>query len=864
MPPVPDTFVDRPRLADLLTRGTRHPLVLVNGPAGAGKTLLVARWITGSNLRGPTAWLTAEHEDNAPGVFWAYLLEALRRGGVALPDDIAGPVRPDRVDRAMLTRLAAHLGTLDEPVVVVLDEFERITEPAVAEELDCLLRHAADGLRLVLISRNEPLLPLHRYRAAGAVAEIRASEMAFTADETDLLLRRHGLSVSDEGVRALTDRTEGWAAGLRLCALAAGHTDDPETYLKEFEAGDNTVADFLLAEVLDSQPPQTQDLLLRVSILDRVHPDLGDALTGRRDAAAILDGLRRANAFVTPLGHSWYRLHPLFAEILSLHLRARLPGAAEELHRAAACWLHGHGRVADALPHAAAAHEWGLASSWFVDDLGIGRLFHGLESDRWADLFADLPPDARGAAADLVRAARRVRDGDPDGALRFLDRAEAAAGDGSQGAARRLSAAVLRVLAAAAANRVDLAEQAERTAEQLEGLCPPDLLRQRPELAALRLAALGAALLWAGRSEDARAALAAALRAAEGRALAPVRHEVLGRLALIELSRGAPGRAEVHARQAAAEAERSGLPPAAQSGLGPLVLAETAVERGDVAAARAGLARAEAAARPDPVFAVGPAVVRSRLALGRGGDPRAALRILARARAASGPDGPSPWAEDRLALAESVAHLAARDPGAALAALAAGDGPARSIAVAQAELAGGDARSALDTLAGLPHLLPQSPLFAVGALLVRAEAAQAVGDPVAARRAVAAALAAARSDRLRRPFVEAGPWLRRLLRERPELSAGHAWLTGGPPAGGSSAAAPSAAEPAGPLVVEALSVREHDVLERVAELMSTEEVAADLHVSVNTVKTHLKNINRKLGATRRGEAVRRARELHLL
>jgi LuxR family maltose regulon positive regulatory protein len=862
VPPVPATFVDRQRLADRLSDGLRYPLVLVNGPAGAGKTLLVARWAATATLPGPLAWLTAEREDNAPGVFWAYLLEALRRGGAELPEDIGAPVRPDSVDHSLLTRLAAHLGGRTTPAVVVLDEFERITAPAVAQELDRLLRHAAGGMRLVLISRTEPLLPLHRYRAAGGIAEIRAAAMAFTPDETAVLLRRHGLCVSDQGVRALTDRTEGWAAGLRLCALAAEAAADPDAYLKEFEAGDNTVADFLLAEVLEAQPAETQDLLLSAGILERIHPGLADALTGRRDAAGILEHLTRANAFVTPLGHGWYRLHPLFAEILRVNLRARRPGAEEELHRRAAHWLHAHGRVADALPHATAAGDWGTAASWFVDDLAVGQLFHGLAADRWAALLADLPPGASGPAVELVRAARQIRAGEAARALRHLDRADRPAADGGDPRARELTSAFLRVLAAGAAGLPQMAEAASRTAEALERALPADRLARRPELPALRLNALGSARLWAGRTAAAEDALAAAVRAAEGRALAAVRHEALGRLALIALTGGAPGPAEALAGEAVAAAEHGGLPPTATA-MGRLVLAGAALDRDDLAAARDGLARVAAAtgARSDPLAVVALAVLRSRLLLARGGDPRAALRVLADAQAAVRTTGPSPWAEVRIAEARGAALLAAGDPRAALAALHAvppGGGPVREVALAGAELACGDAGAALARLDALPPAAPDAVALAVRALLVRAEAVAALGDLAAARRSVDAALRAAAPQRLRLPFRTCGPRLRGLVQERP-AAPGRAPRPARPetlPAG------PSASAP--PVVVESLSARERDVLERVAQLMSTDEVAADLHLSVNTVKTHLKNINRKLGARRRGEAVRRARELHLL
>ncbi|MEV6212050.1 LuxR C-terminal-related transcriptional regulator [Kitasatospora sp. NPDC051914] len=863
VPPVPATFVRRARLAERLSAGLHHPLVLVNGPAGAGKTLLVADWAAAAPLPGPVVWLTLERGDDAPGVFWAYLLEALRHRGVPLPDDVADPARAAEVDRALPARLAAHLAGRDTPVVLVLDEFEHVTSPAVAAGLDGLLRHAAGGLRLVLISRDEPLLPLHRYRAAGDIAELRGTDLAFTVDETGVLLSRHGLSLSAPGVRALARRTEGWAAGLRLCALAAESADDPEAYLGAFEAGHSTVADFLLAEVLEAQPPETQDLLLRTSILERTHTGLADALTGRRDAARILGELRHANAFVTPLGHDWYRQHTLFAEILRVHLRARHPGLEQELHLRAAHWLHRGGRLADALEHAAAAGEWELAASWLVDDLALGHLLAGLDAARLNGLFAAMPEEAGGPAVELVRAARALARWDADRGLAHLDRADGPAPAAAGGAAARLGGAFLRVLAARLLGSADMAENAAETAAGLERAVPEERLRAHPELSALLLAELGSAQLWEGRFDAARASLAAAAEVPGGTARAAARHESLGRLALIDLLLGSPGRAEAHAREAVAEAERCGLPPSAHSGVGHLVLAEVAFDRDDLAAARAGLERAAAGAgaRHDPLVVVGLSVLRARLLLA-GGDTCAALAVLAAAEHPAPADKPSPWARQRIALGQCAAHLAGGDPQAAVRMLSAagGEGPEQAVAAAQAHLAAGDARAAVTALDAVPAGQLRPPAVAVRALLVRARAASACGDPAAAHRLLAQALAAARPDRLRRPFREAGPWVRRLLQERPALARPHGWLPRDLLAGLPRPDDPAAAPP----VVERLSEREHDVLVRVAQMMSTDEIAADLHLSVNTVKTHLKSINRKLCATRRGEAVRRARQLHLL
>ncbi|MCI3273873.1 LuxR C-terminal-related transcriptional regulator [Streptomyces cylindrosporus] len=863
LPAVPRTFVRRPRLIARLTQGVRRPVTLVNGSAGAGKTLLVADWTTGPRVPRRIAWLTVEAEDNSPGVFWTYVLEALRRRQLAGSDDGVGtPARSGEVDHSMLARLAALLSRQQRPVVLVLDEFERVAASAeIADELNFVLRHSGGGLRLVVISRTEPLLPLHRYRAAGEAVDIRGADLAFLPRETAELLDRHGMSLSDEGVRALTTRTGGWAAGLRLSILAAQQAEDPEAFLKEFEAGQSTLADFLLAEVLDAQPPETQDLLLRASILEQIRPELADVLTGRDDAAPILDELQHANAFVESLGHSTYRLHPLFAEILRVHLRVRRPGLEPVLHRTAAQWLSGAGLPAEALPHAADAGDWEFAATLFVEELAIGRLRTGLEVDRLDRLFSRMPPEASGPAVDLVRAARELARHDIDRGLRHLRRVESRLGEEDQvSAALRLSCATLRVLAARMTGSADEAEAAAQDAEAARPALPQELVDRHPELPALMLTDLGSAQLWEGRFDAARATLSAAAGVTASPVTASPRHESLGRLALIDFLRGWPARAERHAREAVAQAERSGLPPTARTGVAQLVLAAVAIDRDELGEARGHLDRAAAAsaALHDPIVTTGLTLLRSRLRLA-GGDPQAALRALEGLDQDTPAIRPSPWVHDRAVLTVGASHLAAGRPLAALEVFHQDKDPApeNRVTEARAMLDAGQQDAALELLDELPTGPGEGPAVTVRALLVRAQAAELLGNGDAAARLIARALFVARPEGLRRPFLETGPWLRRLLHRRPELVAVHDWLPA--TVRGELPRDRSPAE-----LIEPLSRREHEILERLAQLMSTEEIAEDIHLSVNTVKTHLKSIYRKLGAGRRGEAVRRARELHVL
>ncbi|MEU3554210.1 LuxR C-terminal-related transcriptional regulator [Streptomyces fragilis] len=873
VPPArPAAYLPRPRLVRHLDRALRTPLTLVDGPAGAGKTLLTADWVAG--LREPVAWLTVEEGDERPGVFWAYLLGALRGCGALGPGPL--PADASQVDGRLLAALAAELDASGRHVVVVLDEFDRVDAPEVAEQLEFVLHHAGPCLHLVLVTRTEPLLPLHRYRAAGGLTEIRAADLAFTPEETVSLLELHGLNLSVPTARALVDRTRGWAAGLGLSALAARESPDPEGYLKEFEAGHSAIADFLLAEVLEGRTARTQDLLLRVSVLERFCPDLANELTGRVDAEPLLVDLHRANAFVEDLGQSWYRLHPLFGEILRAHLRVRLPGLEPELHRRAARWLHRSGFLPEALAHGAAAGEWDFAAGALVGDLAIGGLFTGLRAGDLTELFSGMGPEARTPATELVRAARDLARCDPERAVARLRRAEAGLPTGRfpeecladglpDPAAVRLSRTLLEALAARLSGSPTRADEAARAADELRREVPERLLEEHPELTALLLTHVGSARLWAGRFEDARAALTAVVRVPAGPSTVLPRQDALGHLALLDHLTGWTGRAERRALAALAEEERAGLAEPSGSGLARLVLAAVAVDRHEPDRAGELLGTGDPASGHlapggrDPVPAAGRALVTARLLLAEGRAQAAAEAVALPVAAVED----SPWASGHAAVVTAAAHLAEGRPDAAAALLdgVSGDQPACAVEAAALQLAAGRAGAAAGLLDGLRAHGGTGPAVAVRAALVRARAADAAGDAATARKLVERALLDARRERLRRPFLDAGAWIRPVLASggTRELAAG--WLTPGSSArGGERPSSP----PPPDLVAAELSGRERDVLVRLAGMMSAEEIAADLHVSVNTVKSHLKSVYRKLAVNRRGDAVRRARELELL
>jgi LuxR family transcriptional regulator, maltose regulon positive regulatory protein len=855
IPPLPPAYVARGRLSDLLTRASRARLTVVQGPAGSGKTVVTSAWVRSGRAPGPVAWLALDVEDNAPGVFWWYVLRAIERAVPELDACIEPPTQAHTVQRSFLTRLATSLADRSEPVVLVLDHAEHITNRAIPADLDLLLQYSTPGLRLVVVGRNARLLPLYRYQLTGELTEVDGDDLALTRTETAAILDARGVRLSDEGLAALHDGTGGWMTGVCLHAMSL-RSDGTDCLLVPGPARPQEVTEFLRAEVLDPQPVRVRDLLLRTSIVEEIHPDLADQLTGRSDARGILDDLVRANVFVQALNGSCFRCQPLFRGMLNDELHTRHPHLYRRLHGQAARWYAERQRFAEALRHAVKAGDWAFGADVAVTRLGVAWLLSAPEAAALRAILADLPDTEGGACPALLRATLALARFDTVTARTAVEQAAESAGQGldERSVALHIGVCTARVILGRLTGDLDAAESAATELDALWRLLPPEEPGDQARCRALVLASLGAVQFWAGRYQAARATLGRAAAMTEPGTEYGV-HDALGHLALLDVYDGKLHRADKYARESLAVADRTGLRPAARVGAASAALAAVALFWNDLPAVREQLSRVilTAGSRFDPPTAAAIALLRVRVAAGRL-DGRRALASVETARGCVRRWRVYADVRDLIEVAAFGAHLLLGDIAGARRCLdAVSDSPERTLSRGMLYIAEGQpkkARAVLSTLSKR-HSRPAVLLYAA---LAVGRLAFAEGDNAAAAHSLREALDHGRPEQLRRPFVEAGAWVRQVLRQYPDLAARYAWLY--PQAG-----TPRAEETH---VIEPLTEREGEVLSRLAQALSTEDIAESLYLSVNTVKTHLKSIYRKLGTSGRSATARRARELKLL
>jgi len=862
-PDVPAWAVQRPRITGRIAEGTRWcPLTVVTGPAGAGKTMAVAMWAAAEADR--VAWVCLDEFDNRPGAFWSYVVAALRRSGVTVPKTLqAIPQEPAGVD-GFLLGLTALLAAQDLPLTLVLDDLHLLTEPGTLKGLDFMLRNAGSGLRVVVTSRMDPLLPLHRYRVAGQLTEIRADDLAFSAAEASLLLAQHGSTLPADSLESLTQRTEGWAAGLRLAAMSLGAHPDPAQFVKELLTEDSALICYLVDEVLNVQPPEVREVLLSTSILEHVSTEAAADLTGDEHAAGILASLAHTNAFVQPLAPGWYRYHTLFAEMLRLKLRLEHPERVAVLHQRAARWHQRDGRLADAVRHAARGADWPLAATIVVDELAAGELAERGAGHPLAAEFAAMPADRAWAepAPYLVAAALALAAGRREAATAALDAADGLLDrlPAEREAAGRLATTVLRLTASLREGDLARATAAAGSARRMLARVPEEKLARHPELGRIALSGRATVALWSGRLEEAARLLETGLGDGDTRGQEREGPGQAGRLALVEALRGRLSRAVTLAGRATLGTGEDRCPDAPAL----VALAFVHLQRNELREARGFLKQADAALGlcPDELLSTTAYLIAAGGALAEG---RAATAVDIVARARSG--GPLPaWLDQRLSIVESRAWTAAGDYRAALvAAERAGSSPEAAVTLAQAQAVAGNCDDIPRLLAPMLAADSQLPNPArLKALLLDARLSYAADDAAHGRRSLESALRIAEREQLGLPLAMERGWLGPVLRRDPELADAHRTLLTLALGHQQLPAPVTAGDQAPVLVVEPLTERELEVLVHVSDMLNTAEVADEMYISVNTVKTHLRNIYRKLATSHRNEAVRRARQLELI
>ena len=869
-PAVRDGVVSRPALFRRLTEAQR--VVQVSAPPGSGKTVLLRSWIAESGLGPRAAWVAAPDE-GGPQRLWISVADALRATaiGSALVRELT--VAPDLDGWAVVERLLEDLASLPDRVWLVIDDLHELGSAEALRQLELLIMRAPPALRFVLVTRHDLRLGLYRLRLAGELTEIRTADLRFSRAEARALLDAAGVELSGPALANLYDRTEGWAAGLRLAALSLAGHPDPERFADEFGGSERTVAEYLLAEVLERQSEAARRLLLRTSILDRVNGELADLLTGDSGGERILQQLEEAGAFVISLDarRSWFRYHQLFADLLQLELRGGAAAELPALHDAAAGWYAGHGYPIEAVRQAQAAQNWALAAR-VLSDQWIGLGLSGLGSTAH-ELLGRFPDAVIAGDAELAArvATDRLARGPVPEAERYL--ALAARALDSVPADRRARAQVVLAVA-----RMRLARQRgdlPAVAEEAHRLLAPAMTAESAEpalggdLRALALINLGAAEVWSGRFEDADRHLADGIDLA--RKIGRPYLEVAGLANEAQLMswRSFPAGAQ-RSQQAIELATRHGWADEPVAGVAYLALGVAMVTQGRTEEAERALGQAERTLRTEADPAAG-----MRLVYGRGmlefisGRHAAALRAFQTAERLAeslvSPHTLAPRLRSHL-LQTLVRTGETRRAEQALAGL---DAPERDrgeirIAEASLRLAQDDPKAATAVLApvidgSVP--LQNAHLWEVQAFLLQAVACDALGDASAARRALERALDRAEPERLLFPFLyDPAPDL--LDRHRRQGTA-HAGLIAGilTALAGREPGSP----PAGPpRLREPLSHAEARVLRYLPTKLSAPEIADELYLSVNTVKTHMRHLYDKLGAHRRHEAVEQARALGLL
>jgi LuxR family maltose regulon positive regulatory protein len=845
-------------------------VVLVCAPAGSGKTVLLRSWIEAARLEDQVGWVSVERAERDAQRFWLAVIDAL--AGVVDVVERVAPA-PTFHGRAVVEQLLGDLELLEDPVVLVIDDLHELESGEALEWLELFLASLPSTLRVVLATREDPRLGLHRLRLSGQLMELRAPDLRFSVEEMVELLRADGITLSDGAAALLYERTEGWAAGLRLAAISLAQQADPERFITEFSGSERNVAGYLLPEVLERQPAEVREMLLRTSILERVCGPLADFLTGGSGAERMLQGLEDANAFVTSLDarRYWFRYHRLFADLLQLELRRATPALVGSLHRAAAEWHEQQGFIVEAIRHAQAARDWSLASRLLTDH-HIDLAFDG----GWGtvcQLLSAFPDE--GARADpelaLVSATARLLDGALDKSAAYVELAarlaDGVAADRRPGFDVLLAA--LRLALARWHGDLETVLEMRPLLEAALAAQPASEGALGDEIRCVAFQNLGVAELWSSRLDDARRDLEQGLALARRAGRPWLEIPCLAHLGIAGPLTGLSLSAGLELSQEAmriADGYGWGEDPVIVTALATGAMALLWLGRFDEA--EQWLERAARAVRPggEPGTELIVDYARALLCLARGSLAEAleALRSATQMEGLlAGEHAFGPVVRARLVQTQArMGEL----PGARAALEYASDeerdvGDMRA-AAAVVHLSQGEPEHAIEVLA--PVLDGSAPVLHRPFMLTEAQLLDAVaraqlGDQRAAEASLERALDLAEPEGVLLPFI--------LVPVQPLLDLPSGRRTAHPALRRAildvlAGAAPHTRASAGN--VDELSEAELRVVRYLPTNLRTPEIAGELFVSTNTVRTHLRHIYAKLGAHGRAEAVDRARELGLL
>jgi LuxR family maltose regulon positive regulatory protein len=843
----------------------------VSTPPGSGKTYLLRSWISEAGLAESAAWVSVQRDERDPQRFWLSVLDAVRGTRAGSTRVRAVSPAPDPDTWVIVERLLEDLASLDDRVWLVIDDLHELRSDDALRQLELLLMRAPPELRFVLATRHDLRLGLHRLRLERELTEIRAADLRFTLDEARALLEAAEVRLSESALALLHGRTEGWAAGLRLAALSLTERPDPEVFAAEFAGSERTVAEYLLAEVLERQPAEVRRLLLRTAILERVSGSLAEALTGYANAERMLQELEQANAFVVSLDvrRSWFRYHHLFTDLLQLELRRTAPDELSGLHTAAADWYADHGDPIAAIRHAQAAENWVLASR-LLWDTGIDLYIDG-RAAAVHELLKGFPRRVIAADAELI--ALSATDELYFGSLEEAERQLALATYAPEPAERRayfeVRLLILRLLLAR--RRGDLSAtvtEAQRLLSPAEGpaVVPLGL---HEDLHGIALINLGMAELWTARLDDAERHLEQGLALARRIGRPYFELIALAHWGMVVSFRSLAVSAKL-GREAIELALRHGWSDGPVAGLAYAVVAAAMIWQGRLDVAEQWLEPAERTLRAgvEPAAAMMVQGTRGLLERARGSDQEAIAAFRAAEPLADLLVTPHMLAlQLRLHLLQALVRTGQAER--VEQALFEADehnretAEARSV-VAALRLAQDDPEAAADAL--VPVLEGRAPglnlpLSTIEAFLLEAIARDALGDANAAEHALERALDLSEAEGVLLPFLLHPA--RGLLERHPRHRTAHASLVSeilnrlaGREPGSRASDANRLREP--------LTESETRILRYLPTNLSVQEIAGELYLSANTVKFHIRHLYAKLGAHQRSGAVERARALGLL